>query len=240
MKTTMEEKLTGTNKNRNNLRFNFRSYVIITTFVIIGLIFGFKRQPGEMGIVFAFSVLLIVLKHPDIFAEFSVGPRGLKLKLRELEANIESLQKVLCALSRATLAGIINAGRTGGTPDDIQKQVIYQLVDALKGMKVDNPMLEAVFTELGEYTLFDYAHYILGGNSSPSDTEVRNDLKNLRSGGRKSPPSPDEIEKFLTQYDLFTDERRELVEDYRYFCQHSKHRRPEVWADRTHWPRLWS
>ena len=40
---------------------------------------------------------------------------------------------------------------------------------------------------------------------------------------------PDELEKYLKEIDSLSEQKRELIEDYRYYIRLGIHRRPELW-----------
>ena len=99
--------------------------------------------------------------------------------------------------------------------------------------------IEEVRTAERPYVLFDYAAFIVRQLHDNVPDEKRQQWDEFYSADRRKgigfEPSPDELERFLTSMEVMTDEVREHIEDYRYYQQFTKHRRPEEWKRRQEW-----
>jgi len=212
--------------------------VVAIVLTVCAVMLAFMKQTAETGCTAALAGLFALIAYRDCIAELSIGPAGIKAKMKRLEIEVRELQEVLCALARSTFTGIFASGRMGGVPDEIEQGVVDRLILALKKLNVSSEALDEALKEARLYTKFDYAHYLLGGNRNPKDDRIRAAKQNLHSDGLQNIPTADQIERFFRDFDLLTEERMELLEDYRYYEKNHEHRRPDVWADRTDWPHL--
>ena len=95
-------------------------------------------------------------------------------------------------------------------------------------------------SEWHEYVAIDYVYHVLRGygftegDAFKRGTE-RNEAIDLLNRPVSNVATPDELKEFLTKHSMFTDEVRELIEDYRFYLERHEQRRPEVWDKRGEW-----
>ena len=123
---------------------------------------------------------------------------------------------------------------------DEEKQAFEdKLLQNLREIGLSEKEIEEVRKAQRPYVLFDYASFITRGLHDTVSGDKRAQWNEFFSADRRKgigyEPSPDELQEFLSSIDLMTDEVREHIEDYRYYEQHTKHRRPEEWKHRKEW-----
>lgn len=106
-------------------------------------------------------------------------------------------------------------------------------------MNVDEAEVSAVADVEYPFVCFDYPYYITLGlekNLSQEKLKQWNDFFSPdRRKGFGYEPTPDELRGFLDAMGLMTKQRTELIEDYSFYKQNHRQRRPEIWATREHW-----
>lgn len=227
--------------NVNAAKIIFSSAALIAGAFAIG--FGVAGSVAAMGWTAGLAAAFLFVANIDRIAEFSLGPGGFRTttrQLNEVRVALSDLQQLSAVMVRAILATAESAGRAGGVPEHKKDELTEGLVAVLKRIQLPKDLLDQIFTDVRDFIVFDYAHYILGGVIIPNrqDPQVQADWREVRGKGLMKIATPDEIEAFLKKYGMLHEERRELLEDYRYFLKHQTHRRPDVWARREEWGRL--
>lgn len=220
---------------------------VIGAFVSLGVSIwmGYLEKHWVMGVAgAAFFVLLFA----DRLIEFSIGKSGLKAKMKEVDevvddakATVDQLRLIAEAVGKTTASLVVRGGRMGPTFSDQEKdEIIGSIHDALREIGIPKERRQEVWKDSYAYTEFDYAGYVLGGSTTPSNAspEAIKEWKSLRSGGVYGRAGPDKIEHFLEKYNFLTEEVRERLEDHKYYVVHRTNRRPDEWAKRSKVPPL--
>jgi hypothetical protein len=222
-----------------------RQYVLFvaSSFLLIGCsitFFYFNNLTAAM-VVAGFAVLLLLIAHPDI-NYFKASKDGIewRRKIQNVEVALADVQTLTASLARAVIVAAEGGPRWGGIPDRLKSEVIAEVVSVLETVRLPEAMKRKTLSDLHRYAAFDYAHYILGGNWNidTDSAECRKEWQSLREGGIDRIASPDEVEQFLRKWNFLSPERSELLEDYRYYLKHEKHRRLHSWDKREQWGRL--
>ena len=77
----------------------------------------------------------------------------------------------------------------------------------------------------------------MGGGIVPNklSDEQKKEWRTLRGGGLTNILKPDELTHYFEKWGYLSEQVKELLEDYRYYIEFRKHRRPEVWRKRHDW-----
>jgi len=191
-----------------------------------------EKDAAIAGVAFAGGALCFVLSNIRDFkniAAFGFQAERLEQRADEVEGIYQQVQNVAQVLTKATLATIQSSGRRGGFPANEGRELFEDLQGMLSGLNITEKEKAEIERLWHHYVHFDYTHVVLGGNTTPeggTDAEIH-EWKELRRRF-DNPASPDELEDFLTRGNFMTNERRELLEDFRYYMQHHKHCRPDV------------
>jgi hypothetical protein len=165
--------------------------------------------------------------------------REVTLRARETTKEIKEFMK---NTSAAVLGLVKRSGRWGGYSYDEKEQVKAEVLINLREMGISEKEIEDIEKKSNwhEYVALDYVHDILGGQYHVwgSILGATEEADAFRSRPLSNLPTPDELKEFLTKHHVLTNEVREIVEDYQYYLEHHKQRRPEVWAKRDEWYKL--
>jgi len=127
----------------------------------------------------------------------------------------------------------------GGDSDEEAEQIKNSVLDVLGEVGIDGTENPQILDEWHRIVMFDYSLYLTGGFTIPDNasSEIMTKWNNLRRDFVDM-ATPEEIREFLVEFNFMNDELNERIEDYKYYIEHKRHRRPEDWADRQNWGRL--
>lgn len=220
-------------------------FVLFITGIGFGVYLGLNHQPVEMGIAVAGSTLLYLLGNAEMFHKLSIGPNGVEIE-RIAEKAKDEIREIQhdTAILLSTLAMDLYQGarRLGGYPPERKEFAKEQIQSVLKSVNVPSDTIEDLFEKnWHSYIIFDYSRYALNGNRhpsefvenqqtrSPGDQEALTEWNNLRKGRSiKHPLSPEEIESFWKRHNCLTPARQSIIDDYKYYLQHKRHKRPDL------------
>ncbi len=195
------------------------------------------------GQVLAFLAggLCLVVANTDVIEELHLSLTGFRAKTRkviqEAEDTTTALRLISKDFSRLFVTLLYGEGRIGGATDEDLEAYENTLLKNLKDIGLGDDDLEDVRREARPFVLFDYARAITWQLQVPDDRCV--EWEEFYSADRRKgfgfEPSPDELEAFLDSMDNLTDEIRARIEDYRYYQEHTRHRRPDEWARHSEW-----
>lgn len=224
---------------------NLLKYLVAFSILIFSFYCGYI---GKIPIMIASSIIfifLVFMYNLEKFSEIRATTKGFEAKTRDIikeaEITIKELQNLGKTLVRTELSLVMRNGRIGGYPEDEKDKVKKSIINILNELNVPEDEQGKIFDEeWNRFIVFDYVMGILGNGRIPQDfTEgEKEEWKDLRQDILNDPPSPDKIEKFLVKCDCLSNERSELIEDYRFFLKEKEHRRPEIWKDHQYWEPL--
>lgn len=210
---------------------------IIAAFICAGISIWMGYEEKYGATVAAFAVFF-ALVFRDRIVEVSIG-RWFNAKLKEVgkkvdEANatLDQLRRVTGALGTATAGIVIRVGRWGGGYDEKERSdVVQEVVQLCADMGVSAEQIDGINSDLHNWNEFDYALYLLESAGSSLTQEAQTAFRAM-IGGVGNVPSPQTIKDLLVENDAFVDENKERFEDYRYYCEHRTHRRPDEWFNK--------
>lgn len=184
------------------------------------------------------ACLLFLTANLDKLARFRVSTEGLEAETREVvreaKDTLSELRDLASLVAANTLSLIQQSGRLGGYSDEEKDLRRIEIEDLLRKLGINQSKMDSILDEWHRFVEHDYRHYALGKGLLEKDIPLpaQAEWERLRGGGITRIAQPDEIERFYLDAGILTDERREVITDYRYYIQHKRHRRPEVWARR--------
>lgn len=197
--------------------------------LLFPLILGFLGMPTEMALVIVSGSICLAFINIDKIAEFRGA--GFYAKMKEaterVYASIEQIQELSVNISKATMYLTASYGRFGGAPILNRIVVRDSLLKSLKELGVKKESLDETQKEFNSFILFDHALNIKGATKTswPTADDV-DGLFKLRADYNISPETFREI---INDNNLVSDEIDEAFEDYKYFYECKKIRRPDIW-----------
>lgn len=197
--------------------------------------YWFLGRKGEESWTFAaFAALFLFIANLDSFVKLKVSPQGIEAEMRkaidEAHATLDQVRELAKITTAMSISATQRIGRLGSSYSAEEMNAVkdkhYSLLKKF-GVSEDE-MESAVREHLNDMHLLmqrKYVHALKSDFAGPV-----NQIKHLNAGvnNLSTFASPDEIELVLNDADLLTEERKELLKDYRHYLEHKKHRRPKV------------
>jgi hypothetical protein len=214
-------------------------YVLAFAFVGVCYYVGWIGKDVLVLPSLAAAFVCVALGNLDRFKSFKAGP--VEAVLRDAQVAVQESRDLTLTVSKMLLALVKRTGRFGSFSPAQEREFQESVERILIRVEATEAERKEAFKDWELFTKIDFVFGILGGHTIPdfkADAQVgTREWKALRdrTGNDLAPPSPDELGDFLQRHKFMDEERRELIEDYRYFLKNSKHRRPEVWERREEW-----
>jgi hypothetical protein len=201
---------------------------------------GCQEKTSVMAISFIAFCMFFIINNFDKISELKISLTGLDAKMKETiidaEIKIKELKNIGKILAETELSLLIRSGRWGSFSCEEKEKIKNSILDVLDQLKISkieqNKILDGDWSQFIKY---DYVRAILGNGRAPEKTnlEVTNKWKYLNNFDNI--PSPENILQFLSENGYLSEERKQYVEDYKYFVECKKHRRFEIWNNNQNW-----
>ncbi len=217
------------------------SYIASVLVLAFALWAGYQDRVAVMSVAAVFFFGVLFFANIDRISSFKAGAKGFEAETREIVKEAKDvtreLRRLAVILVENQLTSIQRVMRLGGYTDADKEARKAALVDILKDLEIPDEEIQRALKEWNELIIFDYAHHLLGGGYRPSNLseEAMADWEVLRKGKLYDMPRPSQIRDFVTKHGLITPEIDERIEDYAYFLEHKRIRRPEDFALRDKW-----
>lgn len=179
-----------------------------------------------------------LLGNMDRLESFKAGAGGIEAKTREVVAKAESAISELQMLGEATAATLfqlLDAGdRWGGSSATEKDARKLEMLEALARLGVPEDRREQLRLSERKWVMVD----LMGGITYrlPKDPAKNLEWTKAWSGWNGlDRPSPEALAEILKIVEPIEPWRAELVKDYEHYYRTSRHRRPEIWAQRDDW-----
>ena len=197
---------------------------------------GFVDRPAVMsaGIVLVFGLLFFA--SVDKFERFKAGAQGIEAETRKVvdqaKAVTDELRELAASLVENQITMLARYNRPGSFGEMEKEERKNELIATLRSIGVEDESIEDSVKLWERYVIRDYAHGIIGEGNTPVELgdSVVEAYKEFRHRDFESQATPEELESFLSEHGLLTDEKKEQLEDYRYYLKKRKHRRPKAWG----------
>lgn len=214
-------------------------YTAALAFVGVGYVVGWTGKDALVLPSFSVAFVCVALANLDRFKSFKAG--GVEAVLRDAQVAVQESRDLTLTVSKMLLSLVKRTGRFGGFQPAEEREFQEAVERILARMEATEAERKEAFKGWDLFTKVDFVFGILGGHTIPkfkADAMAgQREWKALRerTGDQLDPPGPEELEDFLRRYDFLDTERKELVEDYRHFLKHGRHRRPAEWERRMEW-----
>ena len=202
---------------------------------------GYTDREAVMGIGTVLVFGLLFFAYIDKIAKFKAGADGIEAETREVVKEARTVTKEIRELGKILvenqISHLIRHSRLGSFGEIEQENRKNDLLQTLRAIGVEDGEVDLILKDWHTFTIRDYAYAILGEGQIPIHLgdDALADHKEMRERDLNHPPTPDEVEAFLTKYDLLTELRKEQLEDYRYYLENKEHRRLEEWENHNEW-----
>jgi hypothetical protein len=222
-----------------SILFNLLGAALIV--LIIYIVYRDPRSFGSPTVLLASAALCLFFANLDRVESLKASLSGFEAKTREAQAVVDQAKATVASLRELAVATasfqvdlLAAAGRFGGggTPARKDEQKAH-LLERLKGLGLTNEQLAEVDSADREWVMIDYTIELLRplrGANNPRIPEPYNTTL-----AEKGALTPEQCGGLLREFHVDDDHTKELLEDYKYYYETGKQRRPDVWRDRGNW-----
>ncbi len=210
--------------------------IVSITLIGVCILAGFKDHMSLAVLCFLASMAFLFIANFKNIKKAKASKDGFEFEARELiekaEVTITEMQDLAKLVSKTALSLIKRSGRLGGYPVEEQEALKESFLRLLSDLSLSEEDREYVLEEYNKFIEIDYV-FLLLGSKVPTNwpTEEQQKRKNMLRDLISNYPTPEEIEQLLESNGSLSDNHKEILEDYKYFCAKKKYRRPEMIAD---------
>lgn len=164
-------------------------------------------------------------------------PLGFEARTRAVveraEATLNELQRMTEIIGGVLVDQIAASGRWGEGRSSKKVERKDRVLEAMRVVGLPESAVDRVSAADRVWVLFDYVGLVTGDmKPEPGErtTEWNAFWKQYDGGLRR--PDPGTLEEFLSRFATLNETQCEWLADYRYYHEHSKHRRPDAWRER--------
>lgn len=218
---------------------------IIIAFFVLGIAFyaGFNDKNYVMITAFLAFIVLLFINYLDKISEIQASASGIVIKAREVisdaQVTIKELRNLAKSLIKTVLSFLLRSWGYSTVHVEESKDFLLKSLDQLGISKTEQE--ELLDSEWNKHIIAKYVAGILGGVDKTPMTfsvEERMEWKDLERYKLDNPLTPDEIQGYLIKWGALSPDRKELIDDYRFFIKYKKHRRIDVWYNYGKWGEL--
>ena len=218
-------------------RFAALTLVLSVLLVIYACWAGAVGLTGSMGIAAFMALALLFFSRLDRFEIFKASAGGFEARtravVREAEATLQQLRELATLVSKIEVMLMVRHGRIGSFGEEERKELLAEVLSLLDRMGVAKDEQSKVNEDVHRFAVHDYVFDILGGAqlpNAPLHPSTHDEWIALRSRALTNPPTPEELTAFLAKNSWLTDERKQVIEDYRAYLHDQHHQGPEAFS----------
>ncbi|MCA9911022.1 MAG: hypothetical protein KC519_20345 [Anaerolineae bacterium] len=190
----------------------------------------FENREGQTTLLILLALSLVASRWNDVVKiGFGGFTAEMQKELAETTELVKKLRSVTKVVAEALVETIQFSGRWGGMPEERKDAFFVKLRGLLLELETPEVEIAEAFSKAEAFIRLDYSSYIRAAMSSENKDRFDAYFPSRSLGNE---PSPDEIRHFLATLDEKSDEVNQRLEDYKFYCENKKHRRPELWARR--------
>ena len=143
-------------------------YCITAVLLVAGLVALFAKIDGSW-LMFLAAVVFALIANAHHVAEFSLKITGISAKMKDVDARLADMRRLIALTSEIQLELIQSRGRPfyGGN-EDRKQRFFDQTVKIMHDAQVPEETIERIAAETWHYWVeHDYAFYVLGGTTVP-------------------------------------------------------------------------
>jgi hypothetical protein len=157
---------------------------------------------------------------------------------QKTKSELDEAHRTLVGLAKTTAAATLNLAQNPGrfgSLFEVRQQTRDSILRVLDEMGVPGAEQEKILEDIGwhRFVEFDYMIGATGGSNVPDGlpAEKWRLWEELRERPLDRLAEPNEIAAFFKECGLLSEERKEWIEDYRYYRKNRQHRRPAVFRE---------
>ena len=211
------------------------TYSIVSIALLIMCAVAAYKGLKTLPILFFIAALAFLFTgNLNVIKKAKASKDGFEIEARDLiakaEVTISEMQDLSKLVARTALSSIKRSGRMmDGYPEEEAEVIKEEFLTLLSTLNLSEKDIEEVLTGYNNFVEVDYVFLLLGQkepqNWSPEDKKIR---KDMRSNLTKHCPDPEEIHSLLERNNSLSENHREILEDYKYFRQNGRYRRPDA------------
>lgn len=207
--------------------------IISVCSLAVTVIAGFKDKTALAGLCFLSCLAFLFMANLKNIKSAKASKDGFEIEAREIiekaEVTIHEMQELAKLVAKTSLSLIKRSGRLSSYPEEEQEALKDNILSLLSQLNISSDEQNFILEEYNKFIEIDYV-FLLLGNQHPtgwSDEDIKI-WKKMSSDVLNSYPSPQEIEELLERNNSLTDKHKEILDDYKYFQEKKKYRRPEI------------
>jgi hypothetical protein len=229
---------------------------LIASAALIGLGYALLRVPawdfGRSFAMLSLAFLAGVFGNFEHFETFKASASGIEARTREVvqqaEVAIRQLHELAAGIGSVLVNMVVGEGRMGanqhsiGKTDSVERDARKAaIMDLMKKLGLPDDLQFQVESSDRKYVLADYeiAAVIRGSRAIKgrfSEEQEKDWTRFVTSTyDMDHLHSPETIRAYFIKHDLMNSGTEEILKDYEYYREHSRHRRPDVWRLRGNW-----
>ncbi|NGO51633.1 hypothetical protein [Allomesorhizobium camelthorni] len=197
-----------------------------------------KGWDGQTITLIAAALCLLGSRFADVIT-LKLSPTGIHAEMQraldDAKATVSQLHILAEEQARLVLQIVQGGGRWGGQSRAQNEALKRRMFDGLRRIGIEEDRLDRISEAEYPFIRFDYASDVTRG-LAPSDEHQKKKWNEFFNADRRKgigyEPSPSELEDFLNQIGLVTEDVKERLEDYKYYDAEKSHRRRDVWLSR--------
>jgi len=207
--------------------------------LVIGLYF---KDKTTMWVAVVCGAFITLIARVEDIAELSLGPLRAKMRdtIREANATIEQLRNVSTTSAKAILTDLMAGGFMGSMSLRTRLDLHDQIVSALKEIGASETAIKnsKEMWSKGIGIIYHRAIRValegrdhpnqINTSATPEVREASEQLQSMVQFDVWQAPSPDEVEEFIRDKGLMTDDLSSWISDYRYFVETGEIKRREL------------
>ena len=188
----------------------------------ISAILAFMQHPVEMGIWLFSCVIVLAFLNLDKIKSFKASPHSiemeLKAKIEETEKDIKLLKELAINTTQGVLTVAEGAGRWGGVPDEVIKEIEKTNVSYLKKIGASEDEILKALTIRKKYEAADKVKKIKAKIFIPENDAIKQEFVDIfKIDENLSTVDPIAIECFIGKHNLKTEELNDSIVEYKSF-----------------------
>jgi hypothetical protein len=194
-----------------------------------------------MGIACLAALALVAIANVDRLShvkagDYEVHVREARLAVAQAQVSLEQVRSLAGALTRTNLEVLARVGILGAYPDTEKLALKLQLDQELRKLGVpEEQVLLAGRSFDGMMRLRHVVHVkdavanVVPAEQNTTGSEMVKAFEEMRGARNLDPASPSKVREYVKEKGWQSDDIEAALQDYEYYVEHGRHRRPEVW-----------
>lgn len=208
--------------------------------VFIYLILSGNELSENKWLTFLAGITVLICTRLSDIIKFNVGKDGVSAEMeravREAQATVAQLHDMAELFATISVQQIVGSGRWSSTTPRVQREMIEKIEHVLTTIDMPKAKIDAVLSQQEPFDDFDYFDFVTKDAQQRTSDPIRAAWSAFFTPyfdkGIGHRPTIEQTEKFLQDNDLITPDVEERLKDWKYYRQHKRHRRRDLWEAR--------